>query len=333
MIASNGGGAERVEGLQALERLPRLLVVVQLLEPRALALERRLALVVGRDLADHGRGVGLVRRIEQGLAELAAALEHRAAQRRHRGRAIGVVGREARDPDRAADRSALGARIGRRAGAGHAAPAGRRRDVLERVAHDALDLLLRPEAEQEGAVGRGRGDVGERQHADAGRRGDRADRGHRLVEQRPEDHRGALVDHLLGRLRGRPAACRRYRAAAGSDRSRRRRTAPSAPHRACPGRARRPARTAAAAGRPGALGGSCGSSSALRRLHGRRRLRYPVRSRRLRAGAADRDPDAATPDFTRIDPHRLVAAARRLSVTVGPPPRRTRANLAACRAK
>jgi hypothetical protein len=75
-------------------------------------------------------------------------------------------------------------------------------DRRDRIAHHAVDLLLGPEAEQEGAGCGGGGDVGERQHADVGGGRDRADRADRLIEQRAEDHPGAFGDHLLGRLAG-----------------------------------------------------------------------------------------------------------------------------------
>ena len=103
---------QSVQGLEALQRLLSLRVIGPLLEPRPLALERRLALVVGGDLAHHARGIGLIGRIEQRLAELAAAFEHRAAQFGQGRRAISVVGCQARDADRAriegADRGLLG---------------------------------------------------------------------------------------------------------------------------------------------------------------------------------------------------------------------------------
>jgi hypothetical protein len=77
--------------------------------------------------------------------------------------------------------------------------------VPERVADDALDLLLRPEPEQKGTIGGRRRDVRERQHPDPGLGGDRTDRGHRLVEERSEQDHRTFLDRLLGRL---PAALR-----------------------------------------------------------------------------------------------------------------------------
>ena len=65
--------------------------------------------------------------------------------------------------------------------------------------------------------------------------------------------------------------CSRCRAAAAPGRCRRHRTAPSGPHPACPGRAPRPARTAAAATRPGPR-----AAVRLGRLRLFLRRRYPV---------------------------------------------------------
>ena len=217
-IASNGGPPTGIHALERLQPLRRL-GILALLQACPFGFEAGGAFVVCRNSPHDRRRIREVGRVEQGLPEHAAALGHGAAQCLEHGGAVGIVRRQAGDAHRLRIQHALvggGLRQGRLLHVGRRLRGSRcgrilpgqglglglgaqRRAARQRVVDHPAHLLLRTKAEQEGAVGRHRGVVGEGQYPDVGLRGEWAHRSDPGPEQGTEDDLGALRDHLGGR--------------------------------------------------------------------------------------------------------------------------------------